>query len=237
MTEFTTIECSCNGTTMEGAIAVPSGEGPHPAVLMFPGASGTGPTFGKRCRELVGLGYLVLRADMYEKGADQSTPQAAGKHFMGLLETPEEIRSRAVAWLECLRAHEACDASRIAALGYCFGGKCVLEIARSGAELKAVVSFHGLLTTHDKPEKGTIRPEVVAWCAGQDPYAPMSHVEDFRHEMLMAEASHQITIFSYAEHSFTDPDHDGIQDGIAYHPLAFRISWGGTLALLEELLT
>jgi len=236
MAEFTAIECSCNGTVMEGTICVPQGSGPRPAVVMFPGASGSGPTFGKRAGELVELGYLVVCADMYEQGADQSTPEAAGKHFMALLDAPEELRARAVAWLDLVKTHAAADPGRVAALGYCFGGKCVLEIARSGADLKAVVSYHGLLTTHAPARPGSVKCEVVAWCAGQDPYAPLTHVEEFRREMRLAEASHQITMFSYAEHSFTDADHDGLQDGIAYHPLAFRVSWAGTLALLDELL-
>jgi len=236
MAEFTPIECTHDGTVMEGTLAVPDGQGPHPAVIMFPGAAGSGPTFRERARELAGLGYLVACADMYEKGADQSTPPAAGALFMALLDAPEELRGRAVAWLDRVAALHESDGERIAALGYCFGGKCVLEIARSGADLRAVVSFHGLLTTHEPARPGGIIPEVVAWCAGQDPYAPLTHVEDFRREMRGAEASHQITMFSYAQHSFTDPDHEGMQEGIAYHPLACRVSWAGTLALLEHVL-
>ncbi|MDG2002331.1 MAG: dienelactone hydrolase family protein [Novosphingobium sp.] len=236
MAEFTPIECTHDGTLMEGMAAAPDGAGPHPCVILFPGATGTGPTFRKRAAELVELGYFVACADMYEKGADLSTPEAAGTQFMALLETPKELRARVVAWFETVAARPEADASRIAALGYCFGGKCVLELARSGAELEAVVSFHGLLTTHDPAAPGTIKPEVVAWCAGQDPYAPMSHVEEFRKEMRAAEVSHQITMFSYAQHSFTDPDHDGLQEGIAYHQLADRVSWAGTVAVLEQLL-
>jgi dienelactone hydrolase len=236
MDTFSPIECTHGGMVMEGFLAVPEASGPRPAVIMFPGATGTGPTFEKNARELAGLGYLVIGADMYEKGADQSTPEAAGKHFMALLEAPQELRSRAAAWLATLAARPDVDAGRIAALGYCFGGKCVLEIARSGADLKAVVSFHGLLTTHEPARAATVIPEVVAWCGGQDPYAPLTHVEEFRQEMRVAGVSHQITMFSYAQHSFTDPDHDGLQEGIAYHPLAHRISWAGTLALLDQLL-
>jgi dienelactone hydrolase len=236
MAEFTPIECTHEAAVMEGMIAAPAGPGPHPSVIMFPGATGTGQTFRSRALELAGLGYFVVCADMYERGAGLSTPEAASKHFMALLDAPQELRGRAVAWHDALAARLEVDAGRIAALGYCFGGKCVLELARSGADLKAVVSFHGLLTTHELAAAGIVKPEVVAWCAGQDPYAPLSHVEKLRQEMKAAGASHQITMFSYAQHSFTDPDHDGLQEGIAYHPLADRISWAGTLALLEQLL-
>jgi dienelactone hydrolase len=236
MAQFTPIESIHRGTVMAGTLAIPEGAGPHPAVAMFPGASGSGPTFRARASELADLGYLVVCADMYEKGADQSTPEAAGKLFTALLEEPRELRGRALAWLDSVKGLGKADAARVAALGYCFGGKCVLEIARSGAGLKAVVSYHGLLTTHEPAPPGAIQAEVVAWCAGQDPFAPLEDVEAFTREMRAAGASHQITQFSYAQHSFTDPDHDGVMDGIAYHPLAHHVSWAGTLALLDQLL-
>jgi len=233
MAEFTAIECSCNGTVMEGTICVPQGSGPRPAVVMFPGASGSGPTFGKRAGELVELGYLVVCADMYEQGADQSTPEAAGKHFMALLDAPEELRARAVAWLDLVKTHAAADPGRVAALGYCFGGKCVLELARSGADLKCVVSYHGILPTHASAQKGGVIAEVVAFCAGQDPFAPMDDYLAFQTEMREAEVTHQLTLFSHAQHSFTDPDHEGVAPGIAYDAQYHRVSWASTLALLD----
>lgn len=236
MAEFKPIECTHEGTTMRGTIASLQTAGPHAAVIMIPGASGTSPTFERQAGALANLGYLVVCADLYDKQADLSTPQAMGKEFMGLMDAPDELRGRSLTWLDMVAGLPEADAGRIAALGYCFGGKSVLEIARSGADLKAVVSFHGLLTTHKPAPPGSIIPEVVAWCAGQDPYAPLTHVEEFRQEMRAAGASHQITIFSYAQHSFTNPDHEGMQEGIAYHPMADRISWAGTLALLDHLL-
>lgn len=235
MEDFTTITCDHAGTPLEGFVAMAGGSGPMPAVILFPGATGWGPSFRQAARELAALGYLAVGADMYARGSDMSTPEAAGKHFMELLEAPEKLRERVNVWHRAVASRPDVDASRIVAIGYCFGGKCVLELARSGAELKAVVSFHGLLGT-DKPARaGAVKAEVVAWCAGQDPYVPMADVETFQREMAAAEASHQVTIFSYASHSFMDPDHDGLQPGIAYHPLAHRIAWDGTLALLEQL--
>ena len=94
---------------------------------------------------------------------------------------------------------------RIAAIGYCFGGQCVLELARSGRDARAVVSFHGGLTTHAPLEKGAFAGEIVAYCGQHDPFAPPDHTEALREELIAAEAHWQITVFGDAAHGFTDP--------------------------------
>ncbi len=234
MSDFTPISCEHDGVVMEGFMAVPDGaQGPLPAVMMFPGATGTGPTFERTARALAELGYLAIGINVYGRDDDISTAEAAGRHFMTLLENPQLLRARIVEWFEHVASLADADPDRIAAIGYCFGGKCVLELARSGADVKTVVSYHGLLTTHAPAQAGTVMAEVVAYCAGKDPYAPIEHVDQLREELSAAGVRHQITVFSDAEHSFTDPDHHGMQPGIAYDPLAHRISWAGTLALLD----
>jgi len=152
---------------------------------------------------------------------------------MEMLDNPQLLRARIVEWFEHVAGRPDVDPDRIAAIGYCFGGKCVLELARSGADLQVVVSYHGLLMTHAPAQTGAVNALVVAYCAGKDPYAPPADFEAFGMEMADAGASHQITLFSDAEHSFTDPDHHGVQPGIAYDPLSHRVSWAGTLALLD----
>ncbi len=130
------------------------------------------------------------------------------------------------------------DAQRVAAIGYCFGGFCVLELARAGADVKAVVSYHGLLSTSLPAQRGAIKGEVVVYTGAKDPHAPHEHVEALRKELDAAEAHHQITVFSEAFHSFTDPDADALgMPGIAYNALADRVSWAGTLAVLEAVLS
>lgn len=234
MQEFETVRCEHNGVQLEGFSLAPDGDGPFPTVLLFPGATGTTEANKARMRELAGQGFLTIATDMYGADSDMSSDEAAGRHFMRLLEDPDLLRARTTVWFEAAARNRLADAERIAAIGYCFGGRCVLELARSGADVKAVVSFHGLLTTHAPAQSGAIRGEVVAYCAGRDPYAPVDHVEMLRRELADAKARHQITLFSEAEHSFTDPDAASHRrDGISYHPLADRLSWEGTLALLN----
>jgi dienelactone hydrolase len=223
-------------TRLCGFAASPAGEGPHPAVLMFPGATGAGASFRKTVQELADLGYLAVGIDMYGVGADISTTQAAGVHFEALLHAPQHLRSRVVAWFDAVCARADVDATRVAAIGYCFGGKCVLELARSGAPVRSVTSFHGLLKTHEPAQAGAFTGHAAIWTGGRDPYVPLEDLATLRDEFDAADIDYQATLFARAQHSFTDPDNDGVAPGIAYDRLAHRTVWVATLALLEHVL-
>lgn len=223
-------------TVFEGFVVEPSGSGPHAAVLMFPGATGSGPEFRRTAGELARLGYLAVCIDMYGVEANISTPQAAGVHFEALLRAPDLLRRRVVAWFEATCARSDVDETRVAAIGYCFGGKCVLELARSGAAVRCVSSFHGLLETHAPMQRGAFAGRAAIWTGGRDPYAPVADLEALRGEFDAADVDYQVTLFARAKHSFTSPDNDGVADGIAYDALAHSVSWAGTLALLEHCL-
>lgn len=223
-------------TVLEGFVATPAGSGPHAAVLMFPGATGPSPEFWRTAKELAQLGYLAVGVDMYGVDADIGTPQAAGVHFEGLLRAPDLLRRRVVAWFESTCARDDVDEMRVAAIGYCFGGKCVLELARSGAAVRCVSSFHGLLETHAPMQPGAFAGRAAIWTGGRDPYAPVADLEVLRREFDAAEVDYQATLFAQAQHSFTSPDNDGVAEGIAYDALSHSVSWAGTLALLEHCL-
>lgn len=227
------VQCIHDGVTLQGYAALPQGAGPHPAVLMFPGATGPGPSFDATLRELAAEGYVTVSIDMYGADADLSTPQTAGAYFADLLANPEVLRSRAVAWFETVRAMPGVAADRVGAVGYCFGGKCVLELARSGAAVACVSSLHGLLTTHAPARSGDVTAKVGIWSAGRDPYAPIADFDGVHAEMDAAGVDYHATLFAHAQHSFTDPDHDGLSEGIAYDLAAHQIAWSGTLALLK----
>jgi dienelactone hydrolase len=230
------IEVVHEGTTLRGMATVPDGAGPYPAVLMFPGATGPGPSFRRTIQELGSLGYFTVEIDMYGSDADIGTPHAAGAHFEALLNAPERLRARVVAWFEQVCAQPQVDAARVSAIGYCFGGKCVLELARSGAPVRSVTSFHGLLRTHDPMRKGAFAGHIAVWTGGRDPYAPLADFAELRAEFDAAAVDYQATLFATAQHSFTDPDHHGFAEGIAYDPLSHRTAWAGTLALLQHAL-
>ncbi|WP_182912016.1 dienelactone hydrolase family protein [Sphingomonas cavernae] len=224
------------GAVLNGELFLPKGTGVHPGVLVMHNALGLGAQVREVAADLAERGFAALATDMFgaEFGGD---PARAGAYFAALQAQPDVLRSRVVAWHDRLAGLPDVDIDRTAAIGYCFGGFCVLELARSGAAVKAAVSFHGLLTTSLPATPGVIRGEVAAWCGGQDPFVPSGHIEGFRAEMATAGASSQITVFASAAHSFTDRDAASLgRPGVAYDALADRVSWAGTLALLDSVL-
>lgn len=236
MNAFEPCRCVHGTVTLEGSLLRPADGTPRGTVMMFPGATGPGDSFRQAMRDLAAAGYLVVGIDMYGVGADLSTAQSAGDYFAALLSAPDLLRERVVRWFDAVCALPGVDVDRVAAIGYCFGGKCVLELARSGAAIAAVTSFHGLLTTHAPARPGAIPARIAVWTGGRDPYAPLADLDALRAELDSAEADYQVTLFARAQHSFTDPDHDGFAEGIAYDPVAHRIAWAGTMALLKQVL-
>ncbi len=211
-------------------------DGPRPGVLVMHNALGLGTQVREVAAKLADLGYAALATDMFGAEVD-GDPAKAGAYFAALRDQPDLLRDRLQAWHDALTSLPQVDPDRTAAIGYCFGGFCVLELARSGADVRAVASFHGLLTTQRPAQPGMIRGQVAAWCGGQDPFVPPEHVEAFRAEMAAAHVASQVTVFSRAAHGFTDRDAGALgRAGVAYEPLADKVSWAGTLALLEATL-
>jgi dienelactone hydrolase len=127
------------------------------------------------------------------------------------------------------------DPSRLAAIGYCFGGAAVLELARSGAPLAAVVSFHGLLTTEEPAQPGAIQARILACTGAKDPLVPLADVAAFQEEMAAVEADWQLIVYGQALHSFTNRNVRGMGDPrMDYDPSADRQSWAAALMFLDE---
>ncbi len=237
MAEFVAVELKHAGATLIGQAAVPEGTGPFPAVLVMHNALGLGSHVRETAQKLAELGYFAVATDMYGGGAPAGDMQSSAVHFEGIMKDPALLRERAARWYEHVAAMPNVITDRVAAIGYCFGGTCVLELARSGAPARAVVSYHGILTTFAPAQPGMIPGEVIAYCGAKDPYAPLDHIEALRTEMTAAGAKHTITIFGEAAHAFTDPDADKLgMDGIKYHELSARLSWAGTVDLLDAVL-
>jgi dienelactone hydrolase len=240
MTDLAAVPLDHAGTRLVGRLSRPTDHErePLPVVMVFPSALGLGEHALESARAFAEAGYLGLGVDMYGDGAASSytDADAMGAKFEALTNDPALLRARATAWLDQARTLPGADPRRIAAVGYCFGGLCVLELARSGAELAAVVSYHGILKTGQPAAPGTIRAEVVAYCGSDDPYAPIADIDAFRDELEATGARYQITTFGKVQHSFTDPRADGAgRPGIAYDEGANRISSAGTLALFQQL--
>lgn len=231
------IEFEHEGTLLRGYAMQPEGTLPSPAVLVMHGGLGIAHAVNEPiARKLADLGYVAICSDMFGAHLADASIEDIGRAFTENLGDPAKQRARTVAWFDTVAARPDVDAERIAAVGFCYGGMTVLELARSGANLKAAISYHGLLTTHTKAEPGAVRGHVVAYCGAEDPYSPVEEVDAFRMEMVDAGVRNfQITTFGAAVHGFTDPDAAVLErEGIAYDALSNDLSWNGTVVLLQH---
>jgi dienelactone hydrolase len=217
-----------DGLALIGQIAVPEGPGPFPAVLVMHSAVGMDKLVRHRAQDLAKLGYVALATDMYGAGRGGPALDKYAELFMALQAEPAKLRARVVACYDALKARPDVDPARISAIGYCFGGQCVLELARSGADIKAAISFHGLLTTRNPAGPGTVRGKLMVLTGAKDPYAPATDVATFQQEMTDAGADWQVTVYGEAFHAFTEaefPDPDNVPPGVQYDAMADRMSW------------
>ena len=235
MSDLRTIEYEHDGVTLRGELAVPAGAGPHPALLVMHDAQGIGSLVRRRSQELAAQGYVAFAPDMYGGGRRFENARDAGVLLKALYEKPQRLRDRVLAGLEVLKNQSQTDTDRIGALGFCFGGQCVLELARSGADVKAVVSFHGLLKTPLPAEPGVVKAKVLALTGKQDPYAPAADVEGFQKEMEAAQVDWQLTLYGRGYHAFSEPEAVQMTNipGIRYDPLLAKLSWSQGTAFIE----
>ena len=231
------VEFEHDGTHLRGYVAHPDASGPVPAVLVMHSALGIGHAVNEPVARKLADAGLPGRLHGHVR---RSSRRRVGRGSRSRVR-PEPGRSRSATRsnrrvVRRGRPPNDVDDARVAAVGFCYGGTTVLELARSGANLAAAVSYHGILTTHAPAEPGTIPGHVVAYCGAGDPYAPLADVDNLRDEMQRAGVKYQITIFGTAAHGFTDPDAARLQlDGVSYDELAHDLSWTGTLVLLQHL--
>ncbi|MEO5342883.1 MAG: dienelactone hydrolase family protein [Gammaproteobacteria bacterium SHHR-1] len=211
--------------------------GKRPGVLVYPEWWGLNAYAKQRARMLAEQGYLVFAADMY--GPDKVTRDASqAKEWMSeVVADPELWRQRAQAALKQLQRSDKVLPERIAAVGYCFGGGTVLQMAYGGgAGLLGVVSFHGSLPAAPAQSKGKIQPQILAYHGQADSFVKPDVVSNFQARLEEAQAQWQMVTFGGVRHSFTNPKvgEYGIPN-LKYDELADRRSWAGALAFLKEL--
>jgi dienelactone hydrolase len=235
MGELQVIEYEHDGVSLRGELAMPTGPGPHPGLLVMHDAHGLGALVRRRSSELAEAGYIAFAPDMYGGGRRFANARDAGELFKALQEKPQRLRDRVLAGLEVLKSQAHLDPNRIGGLGFCFGGQCALELARSGADVKAVVSFHGLLRTQIPAEPGSVKAKVLALTGRLDPYAPADHVEAFQKEMTAAGVDWHLTIYGQGWHAFSEPEavHMTHVPGVRYDALLERLSWAQATAFID----
>lgn len=210
--------------------------GKRPGVLVVHEWYGLNDYAKRRARQLAELGYVAFAADIYGDGkvaADRQEAAALAGRFRG--GDGSLLRERTAAGLEALRTQDNVDPQRLAAIGYCFGGTAVLELARSGADLDLVVSFHGGLGTKQPAPKGSIKGAVLVLNGAADPMVPPEERAAFMKEMDAAGADWVFVEYSGAVHAFTNPDAGSDPSrGAAYNEKADTRSWEAMKAALAE---
>lgn len=225
-----TVTYRAGDTTLRGYLAVDEGkQGKRPAVLVVHEWWGLNDYIRGRARQLAELGYTALAVDMYGDGKTGDDPASAGKLMNAALGDRSALEARFKAGVELVSSQATVDASKIGAIGYCFGGAVVLHAARIGLPLCGVVSFHGSLGSFHKPAPGSVKAKVLVLHGGADSLVPDEQIAAFEQEMEDAKADYRFVTYEGALHGYTNPEAtgNGEQYGmpLAYDAEADRKSW------------
>lgn len=232
---------TAGGLTLQSSLCLPENtSGNLPGILVAPEWWGLSEHAKHAAERLAEQGYAALAMDLY--GGARLTDDAAQANawMTEALADPAVLAERTRLGLQALAAQPEVDGSRLGAIGFCFGGRVVLDMARRGDDLKAVASFHGILATPEPAREGSVKGELLVEHAGLDTMVTMDAVEAFRKEMDNAKARYHIDVFPYAKHGFTNPQatRNGEKNGVdlAYNEADAEVAWQNMLNLLERTL-
>jgi dienelactone hydrolase len=229
------IEYDCDGTLLEGYLAWDDSAGPAPAVAVSHTWAGRGAFEESKARALAEQGYVGFAIDMYGKGILGTTVEENTALMTPLVEDRALLQRRINRAVEVLKEQPEVDAGRVAAMGFCFGGLCVLDLARSGADVKGVVSFHGLFNPPGDGAPGPISAKILCLHGYDDPMAEPDSLLALAKELTEAGADWQVHAYGNTMHAFTNPDAADPDMGTVYNADADRRSWQALNNFLEEL--
>jgi dienelactone hydrolase len=214
---------------LEGFLAFDdSAKGPRPGILVIHDWTGLQEYAKSRATQLAGLGYVAFAADIYGKGIRPTDPKECAVQAGTYKNDLPLLRRRVQLGLDQLKRKAAVDTTKLAAIGYCFGGTSVLELARSGADVRGVVSFHGGLSTTQPAKPGDIKARILVCHGGADSHVN-PEVPEFKAEMDKANAKMEFITYEGAQHGFTKP-------GPAYQEKADKESWAAMQKFFAEVL-
>lgn len=224
-----------DGQSYESRLVFSEGAKAAPGLVMAPNWMGISEDAEQIAREVASKGYVVFLADLYGQGVRPTNADQALAAMMPLKNDRGLLNTRMQAALEQLTAQSlaAVDTGRLATFGFCFGGCCALELARTGAPLKAAVSFHGTLDTTNPADAKNIQGKVLVLHGASDPLVPKEQLPAFEAEMNAANVDWQLLSYGGAFHSFTDPHANtpGVQ---MYNPLVSKRAFTAMHNLLDE---
>jgi dienelactone hydrolase len=210
--------------------------GQRPGILVLHEWWGLNDYAKLRAEMLAEMGYVAFAADMYGDGKVTRHADDAKGWMQQITANVDHWQKRALLGLEQLKAHAKTDPDRVAAIGYCFGGATVMQMVYAGADLDAVVSFHGSLPAATPEQAAKVKGRVLVAHGDADPFVPRERVAAFTAPLSAAGVDWEMSIYGGAKHGFTNPYADGYGlDGVAYDEQADRRSWLRMLAFFEDL--
>ena len=231
-----TIEYKQGNTLLEGYLAYDDAiKIKRPGVLVVHEWNGLQSYVKKRTQQLAKLGYVAFAVDIYGKGIRPKNPEESAKQANIYRQDRKLLRERTKAGLQVLQKYPLTDSQRIAAIGYCFGGSTVLELARSGVNIAGVVSFHGNLDTPDINDAKNIKAKVLVLHGADDPFVPEQQVQAFEKEMRLGNVNWQLISYGGALHSFTNPEAQNNPKGAIYNVIADQRSWQAMKQFFAEI--
>jgi dienelactone hydrolase len=236
------VDYTAGGVVMKGYLAFDRNiKGKRPGVLVVPEWWGIGNYERRRARMLAALGYTALAVDMYGGGKQAVNPDEAARDSSAVTKNPDTAEARFMAALELLKRQHTVDPERIAAIGYCFGGGIVLDMASRGIDMEGVASFHGSLGSVKPATPGAVKAKILVLQGTDDKFVTPGQIEAFRRQMRNAGADFRIILYPGATHSFTNPEADEYAKKfhlpIAYDAKADKQSWEELAKFLREIFT
>ena len=230
------IEYDFEGKTFEAILAADDGQsGERPGVLVCHAWAGRSDFDVEKAKKLAELGYAGFALDLYGKGVLGTSTEENQALMTPFVEDRSMLQSRLLKIADILRAQPEVDSGKIAAIGFCFGGLCALDIARTGADLAGVVSFHGLLNAPGNTVGKKIKAKVLALHGWDDPMAPPKDVEALGKELTESGADWQLHAYGGTMHAFTNPEANDPGFGTVYNVSADARSWIAMKNFLAEI--
>ncbi|NHB59110.1 dienelactone hydrolase family protein [Acinetobacter shaoyimingii] len=227
-----------DGSNLKGYFAAPEHTQPVAGVIVAPEWWGRNEYTEQRARELAEQGYAALAIDMYGDKKVTTDAKQAYEWMMQTFDHPDTIVTRASAGLETLAAQAEVNPDKLAAIGFCYGGKVILDLARSGANLKAVATFHANLSPKAPAQEGQVKAEILVLHGEDDSMVSLEDVAKFKEEMTAAKVNHNVLIYKNAKHGFTNPlaDERAKANGVdlGYNAEAEQESFAAMYALLAR---
>jgi dienelactone hydrolase len=232
-----TIEYNDGATKLSGYLAYDENlSGKRPGVIVMPQVCGPGVHSRTKAQKLAALGYVAFGGDYYGSGRELDHLDDAITLAHSLFGDTGALRRRGMAALNKLASLAQVDSSRLASIGFCMGGNFSLELARDGAPLRGIVSFHGGLHTERPAQKGRVKAKVLVHTGGDDQLVPLEQVNAFQAEMTAAGVDWQVVTYGSVKHNFTDPDAARLGNpALEYHKLADERSWNAMATFFKEI--